>query len=62
LDEEGITRADVAERLGISRPHVDFICRGDRRPSLELALKIEALTDGAVPVSLWTKVPKHSSD
>jgi transcriptional regulator with XRE-family HTH domain len=57
-----MTRAELAERLGISRPHADFICRGARRPSLELALAIEKLTDGAVPAASWTGVPKHSGD
>ena len=62
MDAAGMTRAELAERLGISRPHVDFICRGARRPSLELALAIEKLSGGAVPAAGWAKVPKHSRD
>jgi transcriptional regulator with XRE-family HTH domain len=57
-----MTRDELAERLGLSRSHADAICRGARRPSLELALAIEKLTSGAVPAWLWTSVPKHSGD
>lgn len=57
-----MTRDELAERLGLSRTHVDSICRGARRPSLELAIAIEKLTHGAVPAGGWTSVPKHSGD
>lgn len=62
LDAAGMTRYEFAERLELSRSHADAICRGVRRPSLELAFAIEKLTKGAVPASVWTSVPKHSRD
>jgi transcriptional regulator with XRE-family HTH domain len=62
LDAQGMSRYELAARLDIARPHVDRICRGVRRPSLELAIAIEKLTDGAVPAASWISVPKHSSD
>jgi len=60
LDAVGMTRYDLAERLTIARGHVDKICNGERRPSLELAIEIERITKGAVPAAYWTSVPKHS--
>ena len=62
IDTKGQTREQVAERLRITRAHLDRLCRGDRRPDLELAFAIEALTRGAVPAKSWLKVPRHSTD
>ncbi len=62
LDSSSMTRYDLAERLGVARGHVDKICNGERRPSLDLAVAIEKLTSGAVPVTYWTSVPRHSRD
>lgn len=62
LDAAGMTRYDLADRLGIGRGHADRICRGERRPSLELAVEIEKLTRGGVPASYWMSIPKHSQD
>jgi hypothetical protein len=62
LDAAGMTRYELAERLKIGRGHADRICRGERRPSLELAVEIERLTDGAIPASTWTSIPKHGRD
>ena len=47
------SRSDLAKEMGISRPYLSLILTGRRRPSLELAIRIERLTDGAVPVSSW---------
>ena len=42
--------SEVAERLGLkSISTVSMIENGKRKPSAELAQKIEILTDGAVP-------------
>jgi transcriptional regulator with XRE-family HTH domain len=62
IEEHGWTRQQLADELGIVRGSVDRLCSGLRRPSLELALKIEALTQGAVPVSYWTQIPAHGKD
>jgi plasmid maintenance system antidote protein VapI len=62
IDRAGKTRDEVAERLVITRTHLDRLCNAARRPSLELALEIEKLTDGEVPASVWTRVPAHSRD
>lgn len=60
LDEHEISRAEFAEELGVSRTYLDRLCRRERRPSLELAVKIEEHTD--IPVSYWQSVPRHSED
>jgi transcriptional regulator with XRE-family HTH domain len=62
IDEAGKTREEVAQRLFIARTYLDRICRGERRPGLELAIEIEQLTGGAVPVEVWKRVPPHRRD
>ncbi len=62
LDVAGMSRDALAVKLGVGRSYVDKVCRGERRPSLDLAVAIEKLTEGAVPASAWIKVPPHSSD
>jgi hypothetical protein len=66
LDKAGVKREDFARRLGVTRTHLDRLCRSDsrsrRRPGLDLALQIEALTSGSVPASPWASVPPHSAD
>lgn len=61
-ERSGRTREQVAKALGIEKPSIDRLCRGGRRPSLDLAIKIERLTEGAVPAASWQKVPPHSRD
>ena len=53
-------RDDVAKKLEISREYLDRLCRGERRPSLALALNIEAKT--GIKVAEWADVAPHSAD
>ncbi|MFC1611056.1 helix-turn-helix transcriptional regulator [Myxococcota bacterium] len=62
IDAKGWTRDDVARRLRITRGYLDMLCEGRRRPSLELAMKIEQLSRGGVPATRWLKTPPHSRD
>jgi transcriptional regulator with XRE-family HTH domain len=62
IDAQGMTAEAAARKLGISESYVDKLARSERRPDLELALKIERLSRGAVPASAWLKSPKHSGD
>ena len=62
VDANGWSREELATRLGIVRSSANRLCSGVRRPSLELALKIEKLTGGAVPAGYWRKVAAHSKD
>ena len=38
LNRAGISRDDFAERIGVTRQHLDKLCRGARRPGLDLAV------------------------
>ena len=60
IKRHSLTRAIVASRLGISRKYLDHLCREQRRPSLELASKIERLTDGEINGAYLAKLPKYS--
>lgn len=48
LDEfmraQGITDQALSEQIGVSRPHVTRIRNGKRRPSIDVAAKLEAAT------------------
>jgi len=55
LKAHGLTQREAAAKLDISRPHLAQIVSGAKRPGLDLALRIERLTDGAVPVSSWAR-------
>lgn len=55
IADRGMTRSAFARMIGISGPYLSEIL-GDKkpkRPSLDLAFKIEAVTNGAVPASSW---------
>ncbi len=53
LDANGRDRAWAADQLAVSRSYVDRLARGSSMPSLDLALKIERLTRGAVTPAMW---------
>ncbi len=53
VDAQGWTRQRLADELGITVGSAVRLCNGVRRPGLELAIQIEALTRGAVPVTSW---------
>lgn len=57
ISQTGVKQAVLAEQLGIKPPHMSLLVRGDRKPSRALAAKIELVTDGAVPVSIWDEQP-----
>ncbi len=60
IGQDRCSRDDITERLEISRAHLDRLCRNNRRPDLELDVRIEDLTKGAVAIRSWLNVPKHS--
>jgi hypothetical protein len=49
----------MAKKLGVTRPHIDRLCRSKRRPDLRLAFEIEDLTAGEVPARFWLTVKSH---
>lgn len=46
-------QGDLAKYLEISRPHLSLLLAGKKQPSLELAYRIERLTEGDVPMNSW---------
>lgn len=53
----GEKRTVIAARLGISKSYLSDILNGNKTPSLDLAFRIERLTNGAVPASSWIATP-----
>ncbi|RMF03089.1 MAG: helix-turn-helix domain-containing protein [Alphaproteobacteria bacterium] len=53
VSKSGRTQADWARELGVSPGYLHALINGAKRPSLDLALRIERLTGGAVPVQSW---------
>ena len=52
LDSKNLTQAEFAARIMSTQGTVSKLC-GGRKPSWELAAKIERATDGNVPVAIW---------
>jgi len=44
MQAHGIRDAELAQKLGVSRPYVSRLRRGKRQPSLPVAAKLEELT------------------
>jgi len=53
LKEKNLTKTEFAERVGIHLSYITHLVKGRRVPSLSVALKIQDLTDGEVPVTTW---------
>jgi transcriptional regulator with XRE-family HTH domain len=47
------TQAEFARVIRCSEPHLSLILKGDRRPSLDLAKRINDATGGAVPIDAF---------
>lgn len=54
-ENSGKTQSVVAGDLGISQAYLSRILAGASQPSMGLAIKIAAYTDGDVPVGAWPK-------
>ena len=48
--EQGVSRRDLADAVGVNPQTIGYLERGDYNPSLELAMKIAAFFD--VPIEL----------
>lgn len=55
IKDAKISRSDFAKKVGISAPYLTQILSKDcsKRPSLDVAVRIAAVTNGAVPVEGW---------
>lgn len=47
------TQAELAEMLGLSQSFVSKMESGAQLPPLDLAVRIERMTNGAVPAASW---------
>ena len=50
LKKNGIDQSTFASKVGCNQSHISLICKGARRPSPELALKIQEATGGRITV------------
>lgn len=57
LRQAGVLQSAFAEVLGVSRGHLSALISGARLPSLDLAVRIERETAGAVPAASWVPEP-----
>ena len=55
IASKGMTRSEFAKTVGISAPYLSEILSGAKRPSLNLAFRIEGITGGEVPASGWVE-------
>jgi len=60
IKSSGETQAKWAGRLGISRAYLSMLTSGQKTPGLDLAVRIERATGGAVTAASW--VPEMSPD
>ena len=51
--ETGLSQRELAKRLGVDPSIVSRLLNGQMRPGLELAVRIQRLTDGRVVASSW---------
>lgn len=58
----GKTHAEWAECFGISRPYLYALVDGSRQPSLDVAKRIAAATDGSVPITSWPNIAKIADE
>jgi transcriptional regulator with XRE-family HTH domain len=58
IKDEGLSREDVAEQLGVSRRYVDALCREQRVPKAEVMDGIHRLTRGQITSAYWAMVDR----
>lgn len=55
MEQKNIGDAEFAALIGKDRSLVNRLRRGDVRPTLEVAARIEDVTDGDVPMQAWVE-------
>lgn len=58
MERKKVGDAEFAALIGKDRSLVNRLRRGDVRPTLEVAAKIEAVTENEVPMQAWVDVPE----
>lgn len=62
ITDSGKSQTFWAERLGISRSYLSDILAGNKTPSLALAVRIQAETEGRVTCESWVSRPSTEED
>ncbi len=57
LTQSRISQVTFADLIGVRQATVSRLCSGEQVPSLELAVRIERETKGAVPANSWVPEP-----
>ena len=58
---EGRSKAEFAERIGVSPSQLSQYLSRVRRPGYDRMILIERVTDGQVPVQSWGHPPAHGN-
>ncbi len=58
----GILQIDLARRLKIRQAHLSSVAKGARIPSLDLAIRLQEITGGAVRLSSWPHLARVIKD
>lgn len=53
LEAQGLTHAEAASLFRVDRQRIYRLVKGERGPGIDLAFRIESLTEGAIPASAW---------
>jgi len=60
MQKRGLNNGQLADIIGVDKSYVSYLRRGERMPSLELARRIELLSDGAVPASSFIAAKRRA--
>lgn len=55
ISDANIRQSDFASQIGISGAFLSQILKGTRRPSYDVMLRIDAETNGRVPLGAWQR-------
>jgi transcriptional regulator with XRE-family HTH domain len=55
---DGANQAEIARLTGVSRETIRKLADGSVGPGIELALKVEAVSYGKVPIASWVQPAK----
>lgn len=62
LTQTKTKQAELAKRVGVSCGYMSELVKGDKTPGLELAVKIEDATGGAVKARSWVMPAEAQAD
>jgi plasmid maintenance system antidote protein VapI len=62
IAQEGIPNAEAARRVDYDRSNFHRILEGTAKPTMELAHRIESVSNGAVPMSAWIGFEPRSQE